>query len=99
VGEALPVLGPIFAIGAVPAAYARRRGASRAMTWLIAFFGQSAATGILFLLILTAHDYPAMPRTIGGILVYALPRLLLLSLVTVALVLALIRPVDRSERR
>ena len=77
----------------------RRRGASWFMTWLATLAGEAVIAALTFVYLLVAHDYPAMPNTPGAILAYALPRLLLLSLLTVAPVLALVRPIAEDARQ
>jgi hypothetical protein len=97
-GEALWIIAPLFLIGAASAALVRRRGGSWLATALAAFLSQAAAVGILFGYLLVAYNYSAMPNTPSAVLIYAVPRVLLLSLVTSAVVLALVRPIPEDAR-
>lgn len=76
----------------------RRRGGSAVVIWLFVLLGETLVASLAFLYVLTAHNYPAMGNTLGAFLSFAGPYLLILSLLTVAPVLALVRPIAESEQ-
>jgi hypothetical protein len=84
--------------GVGPAIPLRRRGISPAIIWTVVLLGETLVAGLAFLSVLTAHDYPAMGNTLGAFLALSGPYLLGLSLLTVAPVLALVRPIVEGER-